>query len=105
MDIPDNGYEYEDEAELARKAIKRLNVTKIAIEYLSTRDEYDLDEMKYCYAIERYWHLFATDQKKVLFMHIVQGFNFTSIGKLQGYSRQNASRIFYKACEIIQKHI
>mgnify|MGYP003638529182 FL=1 len=106
MEIRDkNYYEFEEAAELARKAVKRLNVTKITVEYLFARDEFDLDEIRYCYAIERSWHLFTTEQKQILFYHIVQGYNFTTIGKLNGYTQQNASKIFHKACEIIQNNI
>ena len=61
--------------------------------------------IRYCYAIERSWHLFTTEQKQILFYHIVQGYNFTTIGKLNGYTQQNASKIFHKACEIIQNNI
>jgi len=106
MEIPDrNGYEFEEAAELAKKAINRLNVTKIAVEYLFAKDDFDLDEMKYCQTIEESWHLFTTEQKQILFFHIVQGYSFTSIGKLNGYTQQNASKIFAKACEIIQNNI
>lgn len=105
MNRPDNGYPFEENAELAKQAVNRLNVTKTALEYLFTRDEYDLDEMKYCFAIERSWHLLSTSQKKVLYMHILQGFNFTTIAELQGYTPQNAYQLFNKACKTIQKNI
>jgi len=106
MDIPDNnGYEFAEAAELAKKAVNRLNVTKITVEYLFTRDDFELDEIRYCYSIERSWHLFTTEQKQILFFYLVQGYSFTTIGKLNGYTQQNASKIFHKACEIIQNNI
>tara|TARA_R100000093_G_scaffold22795_1_gene13027 strand:- start:629 stop:946 length:318 start_codon:yes stop_codon:yes gene_type:complete len=105
MDIPDNGYEYRENADLARKAVKRLSVTKLSIEYLFHRDEYDRDELRFTKAIEQSWPIFSTSQKKVLYMHLVQGFSFTSIADLQGYTPQNASQLFKKACEIIQNNI
>lgn len=98
-------YEFEEAEELAKKAKNRLAVTKISVEYLFTRDEFDLDETRYCYAIERSWHLLSTSQKLVFFMHIVQGFTFASIGKLKGYSTQNAHQLFHNACKTIQKNI
>ena len=49
-------YEFSEAEELAKKAKNRLAVTKIAVEYLFSRDEFDLDEIRYCYAIERSWH-------------------------------------------------
>ena len=105
MDIPDNGYEYRENADLARKAVKRLSVTKLSIEYLFHRDEYDRDELRFTTAIEESWPIFSTSQKKVLYMHLVQGFSFTSIADLQGYTPQNASQLFKKACGIIQNNI
>ena len=38
-------------------------------------------------------------------MHILQGFNFTTIAELQGYTPQNAYQLFKKACKTIQKNI
>ena len=38
-------------------------------------------------------------------MHIVQGFTFATIGKIEGYSTQNAHQLFEKACKTIQKNI
>ena len=105
MDIPDKGYQLEEAADLARKAKNRLAVSKITVEYLFTRDEFDLDEVGYCYAIERSWHLLSTKQKKVFFMHLVQGLTFSTIGKTEGYSSQNAHQLFEKACKTIQKNI
>ena len=106
MDIPDNnGYEFEEAADLARKAVNRLNVTKIAVEYLFARDDFDRDEIRYCKTIEQKWHNFTTEHKQIIFYHIVQGYNFTTIGKLNAYTQQNASKIFHKACEIIQNNI
>ena len=98
-------YEFAEAEELAKKAKNRLSVTKIAVEYLFSRDEFDLDEIRYCYAIERSWHKISTKQKLVFFMHIVQGFTFATIGKIEGYSSQNAHQLFEKACKTIQKNI
>ena len=54
MDIPDKDcYEFEEAAELAKKALNRLNVTKIAVEYLFSRDEFDRDELRYCEILEQ----------------------------------------------------
>tara|TARA_R100001594_G_scaffold1443_1_gene6329 strand:+ start:655 stop:972 length:318 start_codon:yes stop_codon:yes gene_type:complete len=105
MNIPDKGYQLEEAADLAKKAKNRLAVSKITIEYLFTRDEFDLDELKYCSAIEKTWHFLSTKQKKVFFMHLVQGFTFSTIAKTEGYSPQNAHQLFDKACKTIQKNI
>jgi len=106
LEIPDKDcYEFEEAAELAKKALNRLNVTKIAVEYLFARDEFDRDELRYCEILEQNWQNFTTEQKQILFLHIVQGISFTSIGKLNGYTQQNASKIFAKACDIIQNNI
>ena len=39
----DKIYEFEEAEELARKAKNRLIVTKVAVEYLFIKDEYDKD--------------------------------------------------------------
>ena len=48
----DQGYN-EEAAEQATKARKRLNVCKLATEYLYCKDQYDSDEMKFAEATER----------------------------------------------------
>ena len=45
----------EEAAEQAEKAIKRLNVCKLAAEYLYCKDQYDTDEMKFAIATEKAW--------------------------------------------------
>ena len=51
----DQGYN-EEAAEQATKARKRLNVCKLATEYLYCKDQYDSDEMKFAEATEKAWH-------------------------------------------------
>jgi hypothetical protein len=89
LEIPDKDcYEFEEAAELAKKALNRLNVTKIAVEYLFARDEFDRDELRYCEIIEQSWQNFTTEQKQILFLHIVQGISFTSIGIIRSLTRR-----------------
>jgi DNA-directed RNA polymerase specialized sigma24 family protein len=101
----ENEYQFAEAEELAKKAKNRLSVAKITVEYLFTRDEYNSDELSYCYAIERSWRSLSTSQKIVFFMYTVQGFTFSSIAKSQGYTPQNAHQLFIKACKTIQKNI
>ena len=42
----------EEAANQVETAVKRLSVTKLAIEYLYHKDQYDKDEMKFCRATE-----------------------------------------------------
>ena len=58
----DQGYN-EEAAEQATKARKRLNVCKLATEYLYCKDQYDSDEMKFAEATEKAWHKFTELQK------------------------------------------
>jgi DNA-directed RNA polymerase specialized sigma24 family protein len=95
----------EEAAEQAEKAVKRLSVTKIAIEYLYHRDQYDSDEMKFCQATEKAWHTLTDNQKEVVYMHVIQGFSFTGIGDLKGYSHQNAQYHFIYACKKVQSFL
>ena len=100
----DQGYNLEA-AELAQKAVKRLNVTKLAVEYLYHRDQYDSDEMKFCEATEQAWPKLTDLQKEVFYMHVIQGFSFTGIGELKGYSQQNAQQHFIFACKKVQSFL
>lgn len=95
----------DESASLAKKGKNRLKVTKIAIEYLFTTDQFDNDEWCYLEIIEDNWNNFTTEMKWIFFMHIVQGMTFTNIAILRGYSQQYASKMFDKACKIIQDNI
>jgi len=97
----DQGYNLEA-AELAQKAVKRLNVTKLAVEYLYHRDQYDSDEMKFCEATENAWPQLTVLQKDIVYMHTIQGFSFTGIADLKGISPQAASQAFHRACKYFQ---
>ena len=50
----DQGYNLEA-AEQAEKAIKRLNVFKLAVEYLYHKDQYDSDETNFAKDTESAW--------------------------------------------------
>ena len=97
----DQGYNLEA-AELAQKAVKRLNVTKLAVEYLYHRDQYDSDEMKFCEATENAWPQLTVLQKDIVYMHTIQGFSFTGIADLKGISPQAVSQAFHRACKYFQ---
>jgi DNA-directed RNA polymerase specialized sigma24 family protein len=101
----DKIYEFEEAEELARKAKNRLIVTKVAVEYLFIKDEYDKDEMSFVKAIEKTWQYLSTPQKYVLFMRTVQGLTFSSIAKTEGYSTQNAHKLFERACKVIRENM
>jgi len=101
---PTKSFDFEDAVELAQIAKNRLRVTEISIEYLWHRDQYDNDELNYSHAIETAWSELTQQQKQILHMRLVQGFTFTSIGDFHGFSRKNASNIFYRACKHIQNH-
>jgi len=104
MDIIDTGeYEFDEVAELARKAKNRLYTSMTVIEFLFTQDEYDSDELRFCNAIKKAWELFTDKQKKVLFMRLVQEMSFVSISKTMDCTPKNISNIFYRACYKIQK--
>ena len=100
----DQGYN-EEAAEQATKARKRLNVCKLATEYLYCKDQYDSDEMKFAEATEKGWHKFTELQKEVFYMHVVQGFSFTGIGDIKGYSPRNAQYHFQYASKKIQSFL
>ncbi len=95
----------EEAAEQATKARKRLNVCKLAAEYLYCKDQYDSDEMKFAEATEKAWHKFTELQKEVFYMHVVQGFSFTGIGDIKGYSPRNAQYHFQYASKKIQSFL
>jgi len=99
----DQGYNQEN-ADLASKAVKRLNVFKLAVEYLYHRDQYNPDELEYAQKTELVWPNLTEKQKDVVYMHMIQGFTFTSIGDLQGYTRKNAAQHFYLACKKFQSN-
>ena len=97
----DQGYNLEAE-ELAEKAVKRLNVFKLAVEYLYHRDQYDSDEMNFAKATESAWPQLSDLQRDIVYMHIIQGFSFTGIADLKGISPQAASQAFRRACKHFQ---
>ena len=100
----DQGYN-EEAAEQATKARKRLNVCKLAAEYLYCKDQYDTDEMKFAIATEKAWSKLTELQKEVFYMHVVQGFSFTGIGNIKGYSPRNAQYHFQYASKKIQSFL
>lgn len=100
LTVPDY---YDEASELAAKAVKRLNVCKLAVEYLYHKDQYDADELRFAEATENAWPTLTELQKNVVYMHLIQGFSFSGIGELKGYSRKNASKSFYLACKKFQK--
>jgi DNA-directed RNA polymerase specialized sigma24 family protein len=102
--MTEQGYN-EEAAALAEQAIKRLNVCKLAVEYFHHRDQYDADEMKFAIATEKAWAILTDHQKEVFYMHVVQGFSFTGIGDLKGYSPRNAQYHFQYASKKIQSFL
>ena len=100
----DQGYNLEA-AELAEKAIKRLSVYKLAVEYFYHRDQYDSDEMKFARATETAWDSMTQNQKDAVYMHTIQGFSFSAIADLQGKDPSTISRTFAAACKKTQKKI
>jgi DNA-directed RNA polymerase specialized sigma24 family protein len=97
----DQGYNLEA-AEQAEKALKRLNVFKLAVEYLYHRDQYDSDEMKFVKATESAWPELSDLQRDIVYMHTIQGFSFSGIADLKGMSPQAASQAFHRACKHFQ---
>ena len=69
------------------------------------QDEYDKDEMSFVKAIEKTWQYLSTPQKYVLFMRTVLGLTFSSIAKTEGYSTQNAHKLFERACKVIRENM
>ena len=99
--MTEQGYN-EEAAELAGKAIKRLNVFKLAVEYLYHRDQYDSDEMNFAKATESAWPELSDLQRDIVYMHTIQGFSFTGIADFKGISPQAASQAFHRACRHFQ---
>ena len=97
----DQGYNLEA-AELAEKAIKRLNVFKTDVEYFYHRDQYDSDEMRFAKATENAWPQLTVLQKDIVFMHAFQGFSLSGVADLKGISPQAASQAFHRACKHFQ---
>jgi len=97
----DQGYNLEA-AEQAEKALKRLNVFKLAVEYLYHRDQYDSDEMKFVKATESAWPELSDLQRDIVYMHTIQGFSFSGIADLKGISPQATSQAFHRACKHFQ---
>ena len=97
----EQGYN-EENAELAQKAVKRLNVFKLAVEYLYHRDQYDSDELNFAKATESSWPELSELQRDIVYMHTIQGFSFTGIADLKGISPQAASQAFHRACKHFQ---
>ena len=94
----DQGYN-EEAAELAEIAVRRLNAAKVAIEYLSTKETYNTDELKFAQQIEDKWHKLTELQKEIVFMYLVQGFSFTAISEYAGTTPQAVSQAFHRACK------
>jgi DNA-directed RNA polymerase specialized sigma24 family protein len=97
----DQGYNLEA-AELAEKAIKRLNVFKTDVEYLYGKDQYDKDELNYSNATVSGWAQLTVLQKDIVFMHAFQGFSLSGVADLKGISPQAASQAFHRACKHFQ---
>tara|TARA_R100000093_G_scaffold50718_1_gene26141 strand:+ start:131 stop:448 length:318 start_codon:yes stop_codon:yes gene_type:complete len=97
----DQGYN-EAAAEKAQKAVKRLNVYKLAVEYLYHRDQYDSDEMNFARTTETAWPQLTVLQKDIVYMHVIQGFSFSGIADLEGISPQAVSQAFHRACKHFQ---
>ena len=104
MDIPDTGYQFADAEELAKIAKSRLRVSETTIEYLFYRDQLDNGELSYSKAIFNAWAELKPKQREILFLRLVQGYSFRYIGDINGFSRKNASNIFYNSCKKIQKY-
>jgi DNA-directed RNA polymerase specialized sigma24 family protein len=104
MDIPDTGYQFADAEKLAKIAKSRLRVSETTIEYLFYRDQLDNDELSYSKAIFNAWAELKPKQREILFLRLVQGYSFRYIGDINGFSRNNASKIFYNSCKKIQKY-
>jgi DNA-directed RNA polymerase specialized sigma24 family protein len=88
----------EESAELARQAVKRLNVCKLAVEYLYHKDQYDKDEVKFSDQIEKGWNKLSEHQKDVIYYHLIQGMSFTLIADLKGVSPQAVFQTWKRAC-------
>ena len=89
----------EEAAELAKKAVKRLNVSKLAIEYLYHRDQYDPDEKRFSDQVEKGWNKLSKHQKDVMYYHLVQGMSFTLIADIEGVSPQAVFQTWKRACK------
>ena len=100
----DQGYD-EEAAEQVELKLKRMNVAVLAAEYYFHRDKYDSDEMKFAEATEKAWEIMTQNQKDVFYMHVVQGFSFTGIGDIKGYSPRNAQYHFQYASKKIQSFL
>jgi DNA-directed RNA polymerase specialized sigma24 family protein len=97
----DQGYNLEA-AKQAEKAIKRLNVFKLTVEYLYHKDQYDSDEMNFAKDTESAWPQLSDLQRDIVYMHTIQGFSFSGIADLKGISPQAASQAFHRACKHFQ---
>ncbi len=94
----DQGYN-EEAAELAKNAIKRLNVVKEVLEYNQFMDNLEKDEVKFAKMTQEWWDKMTDIQKNIVFMRIVQGFSFVGIADLQGRSESTIKTNFYQACK------
>ena len=92
------GYD-EESADLAKIAIKRLNVVKEVMEHNQFYDNLDKDERKFAKWTCEWWQNMTDIQKKIVFMRIVQGFSFVGIAELQGKSVSTIKTNFYQACK------
>ena len=97
----DQGYN-EEAAEQAEKALKRLNVLKLAVEYFYHRDQYGSDERKFAKATEKGWAYLTDIQKDIVYYHVIQGFSFSGIADIKGISPQAVSQTFHRACKHFQ---
>ena len=94
----DQGYN-EEAAELAKNAIKRLNVVKEVLEYNQFMDNLEKDEVKFAKMTQEWWDKMTDIRKNIVFMRIVQGFSFVGIADLQGRSESTIKTNFYQACK------
>jgi DNA-directed RNA polymerase specialized sigma24 family protein len=89
----------EEAAELAKKAINRLNAVKQVLEYNYFLDNLDKDEKRFARYSQQWWNKMTNIQKQIVFMRIVQGFSFVGIADLQGKSESTIKTNFYQACK------
>ena len=101
MQNREQGYNTEN-ADLAAKAIKRLNVFKLAVEFLYHRDQYDPDELTFSKATENAWPEMTELQKDIVYYHVIQGFSCAGIADIKGISPQAVGQAFDRACKHFQ---
>jgi DNA-directed RNA polymerase specialized sigma24 family protein len=94
----DQGYNLEA-AELAEKAINRLNVVKEVLEHDKFKNNLNKDEAEFAEMTQEWCDKMTDIQKNIVFMRVVQGFSFVGIADLQGRSESTIKTNFYQACK------